>query len=124
MLNYWCLSSSSWASIFSDILRTELRQQGLKVGSINVEKVGEPSLTTHAFLVDLLVYSAAGCGVIGAAIVAFTLFDLKQKSAAAIATAGIEIQDQQDAKKITGDDLGGGNDYGATTGEEESGLIT
>lgn len=111
-------------TMFSDILRTELRQQGLKVGSINVEKVGEPSLTTHAFLVDLLVYSAAGCGVIGAAIVAFTLFDLKQKSAAAIATAGIEIQDQQDAKKITGDDLGGGNDYGATTGEEESGLIT
>jgi len=106
-------------TMFSDILRTELRQQGLKVGSINVETVGEPSLTTHAFLVDLLVYSAAGAGVIGAAIVAFTLFDLKQKSAAAIATAGIEIQDQQDAKQITG-----GDDYGATTGEEESGLIT
>ena len=111
-------------TMFSDILRTELRQQGVKVGEINVEKVGEPSLTTHAFLLDMLYYGAAGAGIIGAAVIAFSLFDLKQKSAAAIATAGIEIQETADEneKSITGDDLGG--DYGATTGEEQSGLIS
>ena len=99
--------------MFGPILRTELRQQGLKVGDVEVDSVDSPSLTTRAFLSKMLVYAACAAGFVAAGVIAFSIFELKQKAAENKDLGDVEVQD------IKGED--GENaaiSYGSTAAED------
>ena len=101
-------------TMFGPILRTELRQQGLKVGAVQVDDVQAPTLTTHAFLRNALLYGAVGAAIIAAGVIAFAIFDLKQKAAAHKDEGDVEVQD------IKGED-GNNAAYGSTAGDDTDG---